>query len=227
MSQGDSQEDNMEDLVTNGSPPQDDNNDNNDSNHSPKNQLMDITTEIELHSKPISTTEGQGKQKLSKSSPIIDNLEQGSQESSLLSPEKLSTKELQIPEGKIIVHDQEGPYLMDKEKWPVLKLPEELSTKEKFSGKKILQEEDLMDNTSNYGFEGITDEEDNQGWIQAKGGKKNHNSSKKRKKPVVASRHSTRVVRDGIPIALKAMVRTRDKNELRKEMETFAEDGGQ
>ncbi|CAN6244089.1 unnamed protein product [Urochloa humidicola] len=130
---------------------------------------------------------------------------QCSQESVILSPEK--SKDISvIPEGKVLVHSIEGTYWMDKDKWPMLKLPED----------KTHQEEDLMDNTSNYSLEVITEEEDNQGWEQAANKKKRLKSIKTRKKPAVASRSSARVVRDGVPIALKAMARTRNRNELQK-----------
>ncbi|CAN6253542.1 unnamed protein product, partial [Urochloa humidicola] len=73
----------------------------------------------------------------------------------------------------------------------------------------------------------ITEEDYSHGWEEATDRRKKARTSKTKKKPVVARRSSVRVARDGVPIALKAMVRTRDKNELRKEVATSLEDGGQ
>ncbi|CAL4933356.1 unnamed protein product [Urochloa decumbens] len=227
----DSQEDCMEDLVTNESPPRGSNSLVLDqfplAAFHPTIGMIHLQENLEMNCPALEpniqqTNDTQQSESQMKKNlevlPVMDNEVdsngQNSQESVILSLEK-SKGEKGKTTDKIVVHSLEGTYLMDKDKWPVLKLPEEQAH----------SEEDMLDNTSNFSLEVITEEEDNQGWMEAQDRRKKIKLSKKMKKPVVATRSSTRVVRDGVPIAVKAMTRTRDKNELKKEMETSTEEG--
>ncbi|CAL4887865.1 unnamed protein product [Urochloa decumbens] len=236
----DSQEDCMEDLVTNESPPRGSNSLVLDKHplaaFHPSTALVHFHQNLDdptLKQFTRQTTEGtSGLLKETTTGDLQAGCDgcvgngQDSQESIILSPEQnMEDKGIPaekivgdkgIPAEKIVVHSLEGPYLMDKAKWPNLMLPEE----------KGPLEEDLLDNTSNFSLETITEEEDNQGCLKAQDKRKKIKLTKKMKKPAVATRASSRVVRDGVPIALKAMTRTKEKNELQKEMENSSQDGG-
>ncbi|RLN31042.1 hypothetical protein C2845_PM05G17700 [Panicum miliaceum] len=110
-----------------------------------------------------------------------------------------------VPAGKILVRNQEGAYLMDKSKWPTLELEAEVPEQV------LTQEEDLMDN-STLPLHEESDKEASQEWEVQKMKKKKPRVSKERI-PVVATRTSARVPRDGVPIATKAMARTKKRNE--------------
>jgi hypothetical protein len=145
-------------------------------------------------------------------------------------------------DSQIIVHGAEGPYLMDKIKWPTLKgavegledSPIESLTQEEYmppqgfesnkmaaaiySSPKLAEGvveadqagEDLMDSISCQSKDSDLEEVDH-GWKTSRSKK-----SKKHKKNrvVVASRTSSRIPRDGIPIAEKATKRAMEKNNI-------------
>jgi hypothetical protein len=78
-------------------------------------------------------------------SPVGGTVTQDSQVSENLSPENTGTldeRNSKCPDGKILVHNQEGVYFMDKDRWPTLEIaagPQDQI---------LTQEEDLMDNTA-------------------------------------------------------------------------------
>lgn len=158
-----------------------------------------------------------------------------------------------------MVHGREGPYLMDKGKWPALKLPMEqegdkegmgeltqeetlmandgdgsryekeqlvlpcLTTSPKHihhdlgdlnRGKgdeiSVGAEEDVMDTLSDHSK--VSDREyESQGWQSPK---TKRSKKKNKKKVVVAIRTSSRIARDGIPVAQKAEIRAKAKNDF-------------
>lgn len=61
-----------------------------------------------------------------------------------------------------------------------------------------------------------TEDESTQGWVVQSTKKKKRKETSKKSRPVVATRASSRVPRDGVPIASKAMARVREKNDLQK-----------
>lgn len=148
--------------------------------------------------------------------------------------------DIETPEkdNQIVVHGIEGPYLMDKSKWPILTLPEEGESIEgltqedalvgkvssdirggdkstpsrELGGSLSLQsnEEDMMGNISNLSKESDMEEE-SQKWQVSKSKKK---MKKKLKPVVVATRTSKRIPKDRIPIAEKASSRAIAKNNI-------------
>ncbi|CAL5087727.1 unnamed protein product [Urochloa decumbens] len=131
--------------------------------------------------------------------------EVATQDSEILSEIAEQKGQNTIPAGKLLVHGREGPFIMDADKWPKLKLPDEEP--------QLTQEEDLMDNFLEQPIQ--NDEEDPKGWVVQRSKKKQKKLTvTKKRKPVVATRTSARVPRDGIPIATKAMNRAQGKNEL-------------
>jgi hypothetical protein len=133
---------------------------------------------------------------------------QDSQVSENLSPENTGTldeRNSKCPDGKILVHNQEGVYFMDKDRWPTLEIaagPQDQI---------LTQEEDLMDNTA-IQLEEQTDKEDSQEWEVQKP-KKKGGRQKKKKQPAVATRASARVPRDGVPIAAKDIARAQKRDD--------------
>jgi hypothetical protein len=120
--------------------------------------------------------------------------------------------EVDLPAGYIKVHNQEGVYLMSASKWPNLKEPDPLA-----DDSQLTQEEDLMDNISMEGLEEAAEEDNTQGWVEQVAKKrKGKAGNKNRSRSVVATRASARVARDGVPIAEKAIARTREKMNFRK-----------
>lgn len=71
-------------------------------------------------------------------------------------------------------------------------------------------EEDLMDTFSNYSKDPEREYE-SQGWQSPK---TKRNKKKNKKKIVVATRTSSRIARDGIPVAQKAKNRAKAKNDI-------------
>jgi hypothetical protein len=113
---------------------------------------------------------------------------------------------------QIIVHGQEGPYTMDADKWPRFEDPNVL-----VGDSQLTQEEDLMETGHTEEVDSMSDEEeDTQGWVVQTAKKKKRKISKKKGQTVVETRASTRVPRDGVPIAAKAMARAKEKNDLQK-----------
>jgi len=118
------------------------------------------------------------------------------------------------PEKHTIVHGVDGPFWMDKNKWPKLKL----STEQELHGQEglgvltqdeKLDEENFMDLLSDQSKN--SDMEGNcQGWQSPKTKK----SKKKNRKVIVATRASSKVPRDSIPIATKAANRVMAKNSI-------------
>jgi hypothetical protein len=152
------------------------------------------------------------------------------------------TKENSTASGdnqQIWVHGREGCYLMDKNKWPKLTLPDKAGESDATEG--LTQEESQVTNTFKRAAEGATvfgggnvhtnsdiDNEDIMdsqsvfstlsdskkeyvGWQVSKS-KKQRKSNKKQ--VVVATRTSNRVLRDGIPISIKAANRVKALNEI-------------
>jgi hypothetical protein len=149
-------------------------------------------------------------------------------------------------DSQIVVHGREGPYLMDKARWPSLILPSEqegekdgmgeLTQEDSMTIKGTMQSnisqkghhnsqgvsdyldemrgltvemgEDIMDKLSYFSKDLELDVE-SQGWQSPKSKK----SKKKKRKPiVVATRTSSRIARDGVPIATKAKNRSIARN---------------
>lgn len=145
-------------------------------------------------------------------------------------------------DSQLVVHGANGPYLLDKNKWPNLKLnldsqdgdPMETLTQEdslpiQHMGSKEnasqgyevpspggvntegdMADEDLMDKFSCRSKDSDM-EEANQGW---KAPKSKKSKKHKKKQVVVASRTSSRIPRDGIPIAEKATKRAMEKDNI-------------
>jgi hypothetical protein len=136
----------------------------------------------------------------SQNSQELDN-RNGIDESSLnvLEAPGIEPKSSVTPAGKFKVHNEQGSYLMDATKWPSLNV--EVSDEELAQ---LTQEEDLMDRQVVMSL----DEESSQGWASPIKLKKKRPIQ--RKKVTVATRASSRIPRDGIPIATKAMHRARD-----------------
>lgn len=144
--------------------------------------------------------------------------------------------------SQIRVHGRDGPYLMDKSKWPQLKLPVESKNIGGEPAEELTQEDSLVNKDSNLlktGLNGnqrssnimegasLMDEEDVMDRIYVQSvetdmaetapGWQAPKSKKKKKKTkrciAVATRTSSRVPRDGVPIAEKAAQRAKIKNE--------------
>jgi hypothetical protein len=137
------------------------------------------------------------------------------------------SKVLTQSDAQILVHGKEGCYLMDKCKWPKLTTPKEKECQATEEMEVLTQEETLvkiqdsqnMQKTKLNGAgcpEDMMDDEsfmdkDSEGeqtvWQAPKSRK-----IKKSKKVVMATRTSSRVPRDGIPIAKKVAQRAMEKN---------------
>jgi len=117
------------------------------------------------------------------------------------------TETTEIPAGKILVHNAQGPHLLDAAKWPALKVDavDEESAQ-------LTQEEDLMDNNQ---LELSTEDENSQGWVSPVNKKK---SKSIQRRVVVATRARSTIPRDGIPIATKAMQRAKDRDKTTASM---------
>lgn len=153
------------------------------------------------------------------------------------------TKEspLMPSESQMVVHGAEGAYLMEKSKWPKLILADECreddpieTLTQEFAisedtgspvNKKLravisvmgsdiveLEAEDLMDNVS-HRSKGSDLDDPSQGWELSKS-KKTKKGKKKKRQGIVASRTSSRIPRDGIPIAEKAARRVMEINNI-------------
>ena len=96
---------------------------------------------------------------------------------------------------KILVHSVEGDYYMDADSWP-----------------KMMTADDHIIGTQENSLEGqLSDEGGGHGWESPSRKKKSKGA---KKKVVVATRVSSRIPRDGIPIADKAVKRARERDEL-------------
>jgi hypothetical protein len=73
-----------------------------------------------------------------------------------------------VVERQIVVHDKDGPYLMDAAKWPKLTDPEQLGGE----GSQLTQEEDLMDDTYVDEMVVLSEDEDARGWVESVSKKK-------------------------------------------------------
>lgn len=54
-----------------------------------------------------------------------ENMDSGKLQLDIVQGPKENTDSLDKPGGQIVVHGREGPFLMDKSKWPTLTLPRE------------------------------------------------------------------------------------------------------
>jgi len=115
-----------------------------------------------------------------------------SQESLVISQEK--EQQLSLPaaltKDQIKVHNEEGVYFMEADKWP------NLSEVESGQGDQTLTQEEAISDL----------------WESPPAKKKKIKAAKP--KVVIATRTSSRIPRDGIPIADKAMKRVQEKNNL-------------
>lgn len=109
------------------------------------------------------------------------------------------------------MHNQNGAYMMDASKWPNLKEADPLEGESQ-----LTQEEDLMGNAFTEELTVNVEEEDTQGWVEQSARKKKGRTGRQKTKPVIATRASSRVARDGLPIAAKAMARAVEKMIFRK-----------
>jgi len=108
-----------------------------------------------------------------------------------------------------LVHNAQGPYLLDATKWPTLLEGEDNRVKRHSHQS---HEENMTDNLS---MEIPTEDEVSQGWVTSASKKKTHShKTVQRKKVVVATRTSSRVPRDGVPIADKATKRKHGRDNL-------------
>lgn len=147
--------------------------------------------------------------------------------------DKIVESKLIPSNSQFLINSLDGPYLMNKDKWLVLKLPSEsqdndnlesLTQEETLSSKISLpqelgkgaghegmdfSEEDFLDNIFNQGKDSDVDNA-NCGWQTSKGKK---TKRQKRNQVVVATRTSSRVPRDGIPIAEKASMRAKARDD--------------
>lgn len=179
---------------------------------------------------------------------VVENTENSSlqvQEDGTMTDEM--EEELVPNEHQIVVHSLEGKYLMEKNNWPTLKLPnvddklegdplgvlsqeeslllhkevnerennlsmffENCSEQPQSSPSMVGEEEDLMDNISFHSKD--SDMEDNgQGWKTSKAKK----ARRPKKKCVIgATRTSSRIPRDGIPIITKATDRAKARDDF-------------
>ncbi|RLN40352.1 hypothetical protein C2845_PM01G03730 [Panicum miliaceum] len=106
---------------------------------------------------------------------------------------------------------------MDADKWPVLEV-EPTS----MDGELLTQEEDLMDNQMDIHMSEFDDsaEDGSQGWVSPPSKKKTQRVA--RRKVVMATRASTRIPKDGVPIATKAILRAQGRDNLLAEMGSAA-----
>jgi hypothetical protein len=135
--------------------------------------------------------------------------------------------------SQILVHGRDGEYLLDRCMWPKLLLPGEKEMQENEEGEGLTQEDSLLSTTENMSdlhftqdigqkkngcAEDLMDnasiidkdsegENGGQGWQASKVRK-----ARKPKRVVMATRTSSRVPRDGVPIATKAAQRVMTKN---------------
>jgi hypothetical protein len=173
--------------------------------------------------------------------------------------EEVQDRELKDSDSLIVVHGREGPYLMDKGKWPALKLPMEQEGDKEGMGEltqeetlmptdggrrwyekeqlgmpcittspkpmhldlgdlnqgkgdelSVEVEEDVMDTLSEHSK--VSDREyESQGWQSPK---TKRSKKRNKRKVVVATRTSSRIARDGIPVAQKAEIRAKAKNDF-------------
>jgi len=119
-----------------------------------------------------------------------------SQKSLVLSQEKEQTDLAPVlSPGKLKVHGADGVYFMDEAKWPKLK--------------EAITEQDLL-NQLQQGHDEPAEGAVSNSWEPSPVKKKKGRTTKS--KVAISSRASTRIPRDGIPIAEKAMRRAQDKD---------------
>ncbi|CAL4929426.1 unnamed protein product [Urochloa decumbens] len=129
-----------------------------------------------------------------------------------------------VPKGKILVHNGEGTYFMDAEKWPNLELNDQGgSTQGELEDR--LANESLMDNISLQSLEEVTEEEKEQEW-EIPNSKKQARKGRRKRGFSVATRSSSRIPRDGIPILKKATLRAQEKDLALEEVEATTEGEG-
>ena len=182
-SQGESQDDSMEDLIKDGSPMEAEFPDPIAVFH-PELGLLQLDS---VESPMIPSLEG-----LSDKEPCLV------QQSQVLSQEEEIgwAQDQDLLQQKLMVHNAEGVYFMDKDKWPKL----------------VIADEDI-NCTQDSTLEGqLTDEGGDQGWEKPPSRKKKLKSTKP--KVTVATRASSRIPRDGIPVVEKAMKRAQERDEL-------------
>ena len=182
-SQGESQDDSMEDLIKDGSPMEAEFPDPIAVFH-PELGLLQLDS---VESPMIPSLEG-----LSDKEPCLV------QQSQVLSQEEEigRAQDQDLSQQKLMVHNAEGVYFMDKDKWPKL----------------VIADEDI-NCTQDSSLEGqLTDEGGDQGWEKPPSRKKKLKPTKP--KVTIATRASSRIPRDGIPVAEKAMKRAQERDEL-------------
>lgn len=150
-------------------------------------------------------------------------------------PDGISIKD----NSKIVIHGLDGPYLMEREKWPKLTLPDEWEYTKSLTQEESLMisgnliggsmiepmspitnvealetdntiEEDIMDVISNLSKDSDMEVE-GKVWQTSKSMK---GKKRKFKQLVVATRTSDRLPRDGVPIVEKASARAAAKNNI-------------
>jgi len=222
-SQGDSQDDSMEDLIKDGSPEE-------DTDLLISSEQVDAGKDVDIESPQDCSIQGSLAEDgppdviTTDSSRDLDTTQNTQAQDSLLGTNESgddplgSTKSLQggmdtpeaelktttTPAGKIRVHNEQGSYFLDATKWPSLSV--ENSDEEPAQ---LTQEEDLMD-ISQVVFS--SEEESSQGWVSPVKQKKIRLNQ--RKKVTVATRASSRIPRDGILIATKAMNRAKNRDNI-------------
>lgn len=212
VSQGDSQEDSMEDLIRDGSPGNA-NHKENDSVEFPDDTPPNITV-LPTNVEAVSTERGIPRE--APQQPVEEVQQAGCDKG-----DGLLHATAIIPDEKILVHNDQGTYLLEASKWPILNVESDSVGEEL-----LTQEEDLMElSEHNMKATQVGDsakEDSSQEWISPISKKKKIQKDRKRR-VVVATRASSRIPRDGIPIAEKAMQRAKEKDSIPTEMVAASE----
>lgn len=168
---------------------------------------------------------------------LMKNKELPPQDGGIIDQELCHKRKEQIPENMLVVHDIMGPYLLEKKRWPNLKLPESPCSKEishptivdegiftKGNEHSIMLSEDelgeltqeieLPDSVSVQSVGGILDVEADQQWSTPVRGKKR--KAKGGRKVTIATRTSSRIPKDGRTILEKAIQQAQQKNDISK-----------
>lgn len=204
-SQGDSMDEEMEELVRDDSPGKDEENEYRPTETHPHEigSGMGGSLPDETHLNMSPTDPLPSPLKVSQQVQGTELAEVDNQTSIVTSQEdSQSAAALEIPPGMIKVHSLEGDYLVEEDKWPSLIEPNEKED--------VPNQDALVEGPSRGTTVSFDKGEEGQAWQSSAPKRK----GKKIKQPVVASRTSARIPRTGDPIIEKAAKRMQEKDDL-------------
>lgn len=210
-SQGDSQEEEMEELIKDGSP-------RDGEGEQFDRETPTIQPGLDTQSQETNSSESKATEKFinleAEDNEQDDEVMGGESQISMITTQEDPTEPDQtcmgeadtksaIPDGKIRVHSAEGTYLMDTDKWPNLNVTNiEPTTSEETGG--------MEDGTLQISAETFGKEERDQTWLTSG----NKRKERKKKPPAMATRTSARISKIDGPIIDKATKRMQEKDDI-------------